>query len=243
MTYHFSSRFRALSIVIFISVFILLSTCCFSRKTLGLTGDVCRNNEDCASSYKCKCTESCSCIPSNEEFQACKSSDDCPKGEKCFGGCASETSPIAVNNNKSRDTDSKEENEKNSTDTNSSNNPNTGSAESRICIGIHHLKEIESDQLIFSEHREGNVLCDGNGSCATPGHIVSWNGKAMMMLTYCENYSKNCVKQLMKVNSPRFSRAIRIPSLTNGLEFTPLAARYATMTEEIVLTTLIHIGL
>lgn len=242
------TRFRTFFyFLLFISVFILLSTCCYSKKSNGQTGDFCENDQQCAPGYTCECSigSSCGCS-SNKGITNCKSDNDCPNGEICLASCVSETTTVAQSlnseTNASRDSDPKAENGTKETSSNKDDKSSSSDA-SKVCIGIHHLEEIESNQLIFSQHRQANVLCDNYGSCATPGHIVSWNGKAMMMLNYCENHAKNCIKRMMKVNSPRLSKGMRISSLTNGLQFTSLAARYATAAEEVFLTTLIHIGL
>lgn len=47
----------------------------------------------------------------------------------------------------------------------------------------------------------------------------------------------------MHVNSPRFVRKWRAASHTDGLEFTALAARFATKGEEFVLSSAVHAGL
>lgn len=110
-----------------------------------------------------------------------------------------------------------------------------------ICIDANALTHLSSDELVYKEHRRGAVLCDKNGSCATPGHMVAYNGKFMMMSSYC-THSGGCAKRVMNVNSPRHRRALKIPSRTDGLHYTSLAARYATVAEEHVLKTLLRVG-
>ena len=113
--------------------------------------------------------------------------------------------------------------------------------EDEICIGVHHLQDVDS--LVYDTHRKAKVLCDSMGSCATPGHIVHWKGQAMMMISYCELAQEECVKKSMRVNSPSWKRGLRVKSLTDNLEFTAFAARYATRTEERLLTTAVRMGL
>jgi len=52
-----------------------------------------------------------------------------------------------------------------------------------------------------------------------------------------------CVERAMKVNSPKLKPGIRIPSKTNGLVFTALAATFATRTEETLLSAVIRFGM
>lgn len=113
--------------------------------------------------------------------------------------------------------------------------------EDEVCIGAHHLQGVDS--LVYDSHRKAKVLCDSMGSCATPGHIVHWKGEAMMMASYCELVEEDCVRKSMMVNSPSWRRGLRVKSLTTDLEFTAFAARYATRTEERLLTTAVRMGL
>lgn len=110
-----------------------------------------------------------------------------------------------------------------------------------VCIDANALSHLSSDELVYKEHRRGAVLCDKNGSCATPGHMVMYNGSFMMMSSYCSHIG-GCAKRVMNVNSPRHRRALKIDSRTDGLQYTSLAARYATVAEEHVLKTLLRVG-
>lgn len=111
-------------------------------------------------------------------------------------------------------------------------------AEEAVCVDADALDGLD---LVFREHVRGNVLCDSFGSCATAGHIVTFRNNAMMMKTYCGIVG--CTRKLMLVNSPRRVRGLRVPSRTDGLEYTAFAARYATRAEEVVLTIAVRVGL
>lgn len=115
---------------------------------------------------------------------------------------------------------------------------------SSVCIAAKSLSHFKNNELVFDSHRSALVLCDHNGSCATHGHIVVHNAKPMMMSSYCKSVAtKGCTETEMLVNSPRMRRSLRVPSNTDGLEFTALAARYQTKAEEQVLSTAVRIGL
>ncbi|KAI0565311.1 hypothetical protein FGB62_19g046 [Gracilaria domingensis] len=117
----------------------------------------------------------------------------------------------------------------------------TPTPEDVICIGEHHLVHMPHDELLYSSNRVARVLCDENNSCATPGHIVMYNDKPMMMSSYCSKAT--CAPKIMKVNSPRYRRATRVNSHTEGLSFTAFAARYETTAEEHLLRTFVRMGL
>ncbi|PXF48234.1 Early nodulin-12A [Gracilariopsis chorda] len=117
----------------------------------------------------------------------------------------------------------------------------TPSPEDEICIGVHHLSHMAYKDLIYSSHRVARVLCDKSSSCATPGHIVLYKGEAMMMRKYCT--ITRCVQKIMRVNSPRYSRAARVDSHTEDLSFTAFAARYESAAEEHLLRAFVRIGL
>lgn len=115
---------------------------------------------------------------------------------------------------------------------------------SDVCIDKQLLEHLSSEEMVFDTHRNGKVLCDNNSSCATPGHIVEWNGKAMMMSNYCNLFvNGGCIGKNMLVNSPRYKKALKVNTYTKGLTFTVFAARYETKTEEKLLTTMVRIGL
>lgn len=120
--------------------------------------------------------------------------------------------------------------------------PSPSRSPSAVCIDVRMLDHLPRNTLVFEEHRLAVVLCDDTGSCATPGHIVMWRGKAMMMRTYC-GIVKGCKEQEMLVNSPKYRRQMRVNSKTAGLVYTAFAARYETNTEEHVLRLAVRLGL
>lgn len=113
--------------------------------------------------------------------------------------------------------------------------------EEEVCIDAEALRHLDARDLVFTKPSIARVLCDSNRSCSTPGHVVVFTGKAMMMKTYCEMVG--CTEERMHVNSPRLSRRVRIPSNTRQLEYTGFAARYGTRAEEAFLATAVRIGL
>lgn len=111
------------------------------------------------------------------------------------------------------------------------------------CIAWKHLLKMDSSEMIFKSNRFAKVLCDHRGSCATAGHMVTWHRVPMMMKTYCEQIRGGCVEHTMEINSPRWRLRRLIPSHTQHLMFTPLAARYSTKMEENILRAAIRSGL
>lgn len=109
------------------------------------------------------------------------------------------------------------------------------------CIDASALDHLDSGELVYERHVVRRVICDAHGSCATRGHIVVYQGRGMMMKTYCDLVG--CAERITKVNSPKHRRKLRVPSRTQGLAFTSLAARYSTKAEEMVLAAVIHMGL
>lgn len=114
--------------------------------------------------------------------------------------------------------------------------------EPNTCIAITSLRHLQPHQLAYRNHISARVLCDQHGSCATPGHMVRFRGRPMMMKSYCQLVG-NCERSITMVNSPRYTRALQIPSHSPHLTFTAFAARYATAAEEHVLRTAVHVGL
>jgi len=105
------------------------------------------------------------------------------------------------------------------------------------------LEHLPPSELVFPKHKTSRVLCDMAGSCATPGQMVRYEGRGMMMKSYCALEGVVCEKQVMKVNSPKYGRAIRVPSKTEGLHYTAFAARYETRAEEALMATAVRVGL
>lgn len=118
-------------------------------------------------------------------------------------------------------------------------NDGTGGNGEGVCIGTKHLGEFNQDELVFDEHQMANVLCDNAGSCATPGHIVIWEGQGIMMKTYC-NIVGGCTREKMTVNSPKWKAGRRIKSDSEGLSFSVYAARYESNVEESVLKSVVR---
>lgn len=121
--------------------------------------------------------------------------------------------------------------------------------ETPICIAVSALAHLPASDLVFPVHRHATVLCDAHGSCATAGHIVDFHGSPMMMSTYCRRFTSTaCTRRVMLVNSPRIptrnihARRLRIDSKTPGLQYTALAARYASTLEEFFVSIFIHLG-
>lgn len=115
------------------------------------------------------------------------------------------------------------------------------SAEPSVCVDADALTHLPSSHLVYAKAWRAVVLCDKHESCATSGHIVHWRTVPMMMRTYCERYA-TCTRRIKHVNSPRMRRGLKIPTRTEGLEFTPLAARFSTRVEEAVLRRIIYFG-
>lgn len=111
-----------------------------------------------------------------------------------------------------------------------------------LCIAVDGLSDFSKHSLVYKVHRKAVVLCDRNHSCATPGHVVIYEGVPMLMQSYCK-LRNDCNVSVSLVNSPKYERALRIPSRTEQLEYTSLSSRYALRFEEIVLSKLIHFGL
>lgn len=130
-----------------------------------------------------------------------------------------------------------------STPAGDSTDSNANAADDDVCIDASALSHLPASHLVYAEHRRAGVLCDASGSCATPGHIVVHNGVPMMMASYCAVDGVTCSKKVTLVNSPRMGRALRVQSKTNGLEYTALAARYGSKTEEALLRTAVHLGM
>lgn len=109
------------------------------------------------------------------------------------------------------------------------------------CIDARALDHIDSSDLVYDRHQWTTVLCDENKSCATSGHIVKFNGKTMMMRTFCDIVG--CEKRSMYVNSPRYKRGVLINSNTGGLQYTAFAARYGSRLEEAVISAVVKMGI
>lgn len=116
-----------------------------------------------------------------------------------------------------------------------------GSKASEVCIDARLLSHMKEGELVFKNHILATVICDTNKSCATPGHMVLFEGVAMSMRRYCGRVG--CTTELAHVNSPRYRRGLRVATNTKALEFTPFAARYESRVEELFLTAMLRLGL
>lgn len=120
--------------------------------------------------------------------------------------------------------------------------------ETPVCIAVHALMDVPRHQLIYAQNRQASVLCDEKRNCATPGHIVTFEGRAMMMKSYCELIERErrtkvgCEKVVLHVNSVSMKRGRRIDSFNSQLKYTALAAAHESKFEEIGLTVLVYLG-
>lgn len=117
--------------------------------------------------------------------------------------------------------------------------PSSSGQADASCVAVKHLS---GWQVVYDRHRWANVLCDMDGSCATPGHVVVWEGIPMLMSTYC-NENAQCSRKQMYVNNPKWEKAVRVDSSTSGLHFTAYAATWETALEETLLRHIVKIGL
>lgn len=119
--------------------------------------------------------------------------------------------------------------------------PSPSPLEADICVDAALLAHLHPSALVYTSHRRAAVLCDAQGSCATPGHFVEHKQTPMTMRRYCDMVG-GCQRRTRLVNSPRLQAGLRVSSRTMHLHFTPFAARYETKVEELFLRALIHMG-
>lgn len=124
----------------------------------------------------------------------------------------------------------------------SPNNDGNNSNGGNICIAVDALEGYDMGSLVFKTHKRASVLCDQKENCATSGHMVIYKGEAMAMSTYCGIPGISCVRRVKLVNSPRMKMGLRVPSKSDDLKFTALAASKDTKIEKMVLRTLISLG-
>lgn len=132
-------------------------------------------------------------------------------------------------------------------DQNDENDDNDGDdddddEDEEVCVSVDVLSSYTPEELVFPTHRRASVLCDIYDNCATPGHMVLYQERPMMMKTYCEQ-THGCSRRVKLVNSPRMRTALRIPSKSNHLQFLAFAAKLQSRTEEMVLSGLVRLGL
>lgn len=202
-------------------------------------GGLCESNDDCDGGQTCTGIFSGSCSDPNAICICYSGSffDSCSADEPCSGGDACAKNE-AINLSYCVPCDKLKEQEGVTVV-----GENPCEEKSGVCIDAKLLSHLPSDELVFNHNRRAAVLCDANGSCATPGHMLTYKNKPMMMSTYCKLIDTPCSKRVMSVNSPRMKRALRIPSRTHELVFTPLSAQYGSVVEESVLSALVHMGI
>lgn len=201
----------------------------------GLTGDECEKNSDCEDPRTCigglrgPCNPEdvtpCACEPVS--FTACEKSSDCDRGERCYKSMTAVDDEDTCHSCESPPGDSPE-----TVDDGEGN---------CVCIAAEALSHLPKEALVFPRHVRASVLCDVNGNCATPGHIVLHNNQPMMMKTYCLEHE--CERAVKFVNSPRIKRGLRIASNTPNLVYSSFAARYETVMEEHALRLLLQTGM
>eukprot|EP00177_Eucheuma_denticulatum_P005625 GFKZ01010239.1.p1 GENE.GFKZ01010239.1~~GFKZ01010239.1.p1 ORF type:complete len:284 (-),score=2.54 GFKZ01010239.1:673-1416(-) len=215
-----------------------------------LTGENCTSSNDCASGRSCLSSSGnkfdecdppkpCFCFPN--EPDVCDSATQCPSGEIC-ATTRLDDDPICVAITLLTTDPANVTPIQSIPPRNFSPSPSPSPA-SNICIDARLLSHLPAHQLVFPSNNPAVVLCDANGSCATPGHMVVWRAQSMMMRTYCNQLSIRCLQLVMPVNSPRWLPRRRVKSHTEGLQFTAFAARYHTDWEEALLRRLVHAGL
>lgn len=183
-----------------------------------------------------QCCNSGSCVCKPPVVKGCNGEKDCTDGEVCgkapFLPAACMTKKV-VEDRKwvTLKSPEKPEEEKDETVPKSSEG----------CIAVDLLRHLNRHELVYKNHRMMKALCDDAGSCATPGHMVLYGGRGMMMSSYCRVVK--CVERHMLVNSPAYGRAVRVNTLSKGLVFTAFAARYGTRAEEGLMSAAIRIGL
>lgn len=98
--------------------------------------------------------------------------------------------------------------------------------EADVCIDAKVLTHLPAADLIFDKHSSALYLCDSSSSCATHGHIGNEEGQPMMTKSY-RHFVGGCEEWLMKANSLRWKRQIRVHSKTALLEYTGFAAIFS----------------
>lgn len=112
-----------------------------------------------------------------------------------------------------------------------------------VCVAVASLPL--RTRVVFARHRRAAVLCDEQGSCATPGHFVVVDSSLVLtMREYCARLQQPCRARVMWVNSPRYNgRGTGVRSVkTPGLVYTAHAARYGAPFEVALIRLLIRAG-
>ncbi|CAN8069391.1 unnamed protein product [Agarophyton chilense] len=199
---------------------------CMNTSTC-LLNEVCTSEQYCVSKEQQEYFgEARKCISNS----ACRSNQECAKFVlDAAGFCLAKMDKALIGNSTSNP------------DSNSTNPNNDNSPFEEVCVAAKFLTHIPANGLLYKNHVSARVLCDSFESCATPGHIVRYRGKAMMMKSYCTLVG-NCSTKIMAVNSPRYRLALDVPSSTANMSFTAFAARHGTKAEEYILGAVVRIG-
>lgn len=228
-------------------------------KGKGLNFDDCSVTDECAGQRACVSIvgdllvicqaheTACWCGPPVDPY--CTSDEDCTLGEKCLQeiGIADVcVSKLALAKGSEHVASIEPDVEQETAPVSHPNSNSSGKREvpfsnEGVCVDATALNHLDRQELVFRDHILTFVLCDKAGSCATPGHLVEWNGKGMMMKTYCSIIG-GCAQKKMLVNSPAWKPKIKIASKTDGLFYTAFAAKHTTRFEEMVLSTVLLIG-
>lgn len=191
----------------------------------------------------------CFCLAST---LPCNSSAFCGNGEACvkfrsisdYSYCAKCSSldrlspaPIPIDNGCSRNSSSDSPGDSESSDIVDDNN------DDEPCIAMDAIKHLPLNQLVFPHHIRSSVLCDNYGNCASAGHMVMFNGRPMMMMSYCKEIKEGCLKTVKLVNNPRMVRSRRIASKVAHLQYTVFSAKYRTFVEEFALKMFLRLGI
>lgn len=235
---------------------------------LGLPGDVCTVDDDCVDNSECRhiteqqgsCNGRRACTCEHSMLSNCTVAENCTRHEMCavvqdavrdVGECRSkrsvETDPLTIWSTFQLTVDDHENDEAMMSanpqpELETEDEGKKGAENAGVCIDASALRHLPQHQLVFPSHQHASVLCDRSGSCATSGHMVVWQGRAMMMKSYCALQDVMCQRMVKMVNSPRMARSLRIASRTGGLTFTSLAGRFETRFEEMCLSKIIHLG-
>lgn len=217
----------------------------YGRCQGGRPGCVCKFDLKCSLSYDCGEGEVCvafvdtiqthgKCISKNQLFV-----DDDHEFYRIynFGNLtAIPTTDPPENGSQSTPPNSSEEN----AEVNSAT-PEQSQETSEVCVDDEALSTLSQQEKVYKKARLASVLCDENGSCATAGHIIIWNGVMMTMKSYCRQFGV-CHRQVKWVNSPRMKKGLRLVSRTHRLQYTAFAARYETTMESLILFLLLQLG-
>lgn len=112
------------------------------------------------------------------------------------------------------------------------------------CVDVEILKKRGIVDMVYKENKKRWTLCDDHGNCATPGHMIEWNGNIKMMKRYCQDdVIGGCNWQHRWVNSPKGRwKSLRVRG-ENGIKFTAAAAKWQSQTEEVLLRWMVRRGL